>query len=177
MRDDAAAWLALAHRSALSSADAMRIALGDGPDPESFAQDVLEREAEDAAALEELGVRLIPIASDEYPPRLREDGPVLLQVAGRVALLHDDEVRTFTKVRGAQGQELIDVLDGGGRAVVVLSKGMLKARALLRGMAGFLEDGAVTLVTAEPPRAAWGPTRDLRRDQLAARLRGDSASA
>ena len=144
----------------------MRIALGDGPDPDAFAPDVIEREAADAGELDELGVRLIPIASPDYPERLRDGGPVLLQVAGSARLLDDEGVRVFTKVRGPQGQELVDTLEGGGRAIVVLSKGMLKARSLLRGMAQYLDDGAVTLVTAEPPRAAWGPTRDVRRDQL-----------
>lgn len=168
---DLRAWMALAYRSALGSAEAVRIALGPGPDPGSFPPDVLEREGEDLARLEELGVRLLTIADEEYPGRLRgEDAPLLLQVAGRVSLLEEEGVEFVAGHRGAAAQRLVETLDSGGRAVVLLSKGMLKSRSLLRALHEPIEDGSVALLSAEPPRASWGPVRDQRRARLHARL-------
>jgi predicted Rossmann fold nucleotide-binding protein DprA/Smf involved in DNA uptake len=165
-----AAWMALAWRSALPSAEQHRIALGPGPDAASFPGDVLAREETDLAALRDLGVRLLPVTDPDYPARMRDDGPVLLQVAGRAALLEEEGVTYVTGIRGAQGEKLMETLDTGGRAVIVLSKGMLKAKSLLRALHEQLRDGAVALVSGEPPRAAWGPVRDKRRDALHAQL-------
>ncbi|MDH3591893.1 MAG: hypothetical protein OER88_08450 [Planctomycetota bacterium] len=167
---EAAAWLALAYRSALPTSEMLRVALEGGPDPDAFPPDVLEREARDVAALDDLGVRLVPIGSPEYPLRLRAAGPVVLQVAGRVSLLSEPGVTVATKFRGEPGRMLVETLESGGNAVLVLSKGMLKATSLLRGMQHYLDNGAIAVVSAEPPRAAWGPVRDARRDVLAARL-------
>jgi predicted Rossmann fold nucleotide-binding protein DprA/Smf involved in DNA uptake len=163
--------MALAFRSALPTADALRIALGDGPDPDAFPPDVLAREAEDVRALDELGVRVLPIADPDYPERLRAgDGPLVLCVAGRVALLHAPDTPVFAGHRGAAGEALAGVVDSGGSAIVVLSKGLLRAKTLLRALHEPLENGCLALVSAEPPRAAWGPIRDRRRDALAALL-------
>ena len=171
MQTESAAWLALAYRSALPTAEALRIALGSGPDPSAFPPSVLEAEQRDHDALVELGVRVLPIADPEYPKRLRAaDGPLVLQVAGRVSLLEDEGVPVLRGYRGAAGQQLAELLDSGGRAIVVLSKGLLKAKSLLRALHEPLADGAIALVTAEPPRASWGPLRDRNRDALAARL-------
>ena len=166
--DDRAAWMALAYRSALSTPEMMRVALGDGPDPAAFPPDVLAREAADLAALDDLGVRVLTIAESAYPARLREGAaPIVLQVAGRVDLLHDGgaEVLAGHKPLGA-------ALEEGTPAVAVLSKGLLKAKSLLRALAEPIADGQVALVSAEPPRATWGPVRDRNRDALCALLRG-----
>ena len=130
-------------------------------------------EVRDANELEELGVRLLTVRDDEYPQRLRGDegSPIVLQVAGRVALLEEEGVRYVTGYRGAKGEELAEVIDSGGRAVLVLSKGLLKSGSLLRALQQPIEDGSIALVSAEPPRASWGPVRDGRRDALASRLR------
>ena len=165
MRDSTrsdSAWLALAYRSAQPSAELWRIALGPGPDADAFPPDVLEREADDARALRDLGVRLLTCADAEYPARLRDaTGPILLQVAGRAALLEEEGVTVL-----AGHKRLGEVLDAGDRAVVVLSKGMLKAKSLLAALQEPIADGMIALVTAEPPRAVWGPIRDRRRDAL-----------
>lgn len=162
-----AAWMALAYRTAMGPAEALAIALGGGPDAAAFPPELLEREAEDLEALRALGVRLLTIADPEYPARLREGpAPLLLQVAGRAALLGDEAVEVL-----AGHKRLPGVLDAGHRAVVVLSKGMLRARTLLRALAEPVEDGAVALVSAEPPRATWGPVRDRRRDALVQALK------
>jgi hypothetical protein len=52
----------------------------------------------------------------------------------------------------------------------VLSKGLLHAKTLLRQLHDELADGQVALVSAESPRAAWGPIRDRRRDELVRRV-------
>ena len=162
-----APWLALAYRSALPSAEQARIALGDGPRAEDFPPEVIEREEQDLRALEELGVRILTVADADYPERLRaQEGPVVLQVAGRVSLLSDEGVEILA------GHKLLgDLLDRGDRAVVVLSKGMLKAKSLLRALHEPIADGAIALLTAEPPRATWGPVRDIHRDRLVQALK------
>ncbi len=158
-----AAWMALAWRSGLGHAERMRIAVGPGPDPEALPADVLEREAGDLEQLHDLGVRVLTIQDPEYPERLRDDGPLVLQVAGRPALLEEEGVEVLAGHR--------DLQDLDQRTVIVLSKGMLKAKTLLRALHEPIRDGTITLVSAEPPRAAWSPLRDQRRDALAARLR------
>jgi len=164
--EDLVAWMALAWRSALGAAEQGRIALGPGPRAEDYERGVLDREAEDLRLLEDLGVRLLPITDPEYPQRLRErEGPVLLQVAGRVALLEEEGVAIV-----AGHKPLGPLLDSGDRAVAVLSKGLLSAKTLLRALHEPLADGQVALVSAEPPRATWGPVRDGRRDRLCAQL-------
>ncbi|MGH7163313.1 MAG: hypothetical protein ACREID_07500 [Planctomycetota bacterium] len=166
-----AAWLALAYRTTLPDAEALRIALGPGPDPGAFPRDVIEREAADLEALERLGARLVTIADAEYPRRLRGDeAPLLLQVAGRVSLLDAERVAFLAGARGEPARRLADVLDAGGRAVVVLSKGMLRAEGWLRALREPIDDGSLALVSAEPPRAGWGPLRDRRRDALLTKL-------
>ncbi|MFB3065849.1 MAG: hypothetical protein ACE10D_04970, partial [Planctomycetota bacterium] len=60
---------------------------------------------------------------------------------------------------GQAGAELHEALEAGSRAVVLLSKGMLRARNELRGLGQAIEDGSIALLSAEPPRAAWGPAR------------------
>ncbi len=117
--------------------------------------------------LRDLGVRVLTIEDEEYPERLKGDGaPLVLQVAGRTTLLHDEGVTVFARYRGEEGARLMDTLDGGGRAILVLSKGMLKAGSLLKGLAEPIADGSITLISAEPPRASWGPVRDKRRDVI-----------
>ena len=64
--DERAAWLALAYRSGLSDADKQAIALGVGPETDDFPSDIIEREEEDVAALDVLGVRLITLEDEEY---------------------------------------------------------------------------------------------------------------
>lgn len=162
-----AAWMALAWRSALPTAEQVRVALGEGPS--GFPPDVIEREETDLHALEELGVRVLTMADEEFPARLR-DGPVVLQVAGRASLLNEEGVEVYSGYRGKEGARLMEAIDAGSRAVVVLNKGMLKAESLLRALHEPLSDGCVALVSAEPPRASWGPVRDVRRDELARRL-------
>lgn len=165
--DPRAPWLALAYRSALPTAEALRIALGPGPDPAAFPPDVLARESRDLAALDALGVRLLTIADPDYPQRLREGpAPLVLQVAGRVDLLHRPRVDVL-----AGHKRLAPCLEDGTAAVAVLSKGMLRARTLLRALHEPIEEGRIALVTAEPPRASWGPVRDRHRDALCASLR------
>jgi len=162
--------MALAFRSGRSEADKMRIALDAGPTEEMFGADVLEGEQTDYGALTELGVELVTVADAEYPERLRgEDAPLVLQVAGSLALLNQDGVSVMP-YRTKATPELAERIESGERVVVVLSKGMLKARTLLRALAEPIADGQVALVSAEPPRASWGPVRDLRRDKLAQRL-------
>ena len=164
---DLAAWMALAYRTPMSSAELQRIALGEGPRAEDFPQEVYEREAEDLRSLEELDVRLLTLADAEYPERLRgEDAPLLLQVAGPVSLLEAEGVEFVAGYRGKGGRRLQEVLDRGDRAVVVLSKGMLNARSVLRALHEPIADGSVALLSAEPPRASWGPVRDRNRDAL-----------
>jgi hypothetical protein len=172
--DERAAWLALAFRTAHGSAEALRIALGPGPDPSAFPAEVLEAEARDLAELDDLGVRLLTIGDADYPGRLRGDtAPLVLFVAGRPALLDAEGVAYFGRFRGEEGARLAENLDAGGRAVLVLSKGLLRAGTLLRALAEPIENGALALASAEPPRASWGPMRDRRRDALLARLRGE----
>jgi predicted Rossmann fold nucleotide-binding protein DprA/Smf involved in DNA uptake len=165
---DGALWLALAYRSLLGEGERRAVAQGPGPDPSDFPEAVLARERGDAKELEDLGVRLLALPDEEYPARLRRaEGPLLLQVAGRPSLLAEEGVKVLAGVRGAAAGALQETLDSGGRAVVVLSKGMLQAKSLLRALAEPIADGALALVTAEPPRATWGPLRDRRRDALA----------
>ena len=168
--NDKAAWLALAFRSALPRPEQRRIALEEGPG--EFPDAVMAGEAEDLEELEDIGVDLVTIRDPEYPDRLREEGPVLLQVRGRSGLLNEQGVEVFGRYRGAEGERLAEALDSGSRVILVLSKGMLKASSLLRAFRQQLEDGAIAVVSAEPPRASWGPVRDRRRDELVARLRG-----
>jgi predicted Rossmann fold nucleotide-binding protein DprA/Smf involved in DNA uptake len=163
-----AAWMALAYRSALPTAERLRAADDGGIE---FPDDVIAREEADLAALSDLGVRVLTVRDDEYPARLRgDDGPLVLQVAGRAALLEDEGVEVVAGYRGREGQRLMELLDAGGRAVVVMNKGLLRAQSLLRALHEPLENGSVALVSAEPPRASWGPLRDRNRDALAARL-------
>ena len=163
MTDDAlAAWMALAYRSALASPEQLRRA-HEGPRVDDFPADVVAREARDLEALHDLGVRVLTVADDEFPDRLRADGPIVLQVAGRAALLEEEGVAILAGARRLEDLER--------RAVVVLSKGMLQAKTLLRALHEPIRDGTIALVSAEPPRAAWGPVRDRRRDDLCRRLR------
>jgi len=174
--EEQAAWLALAYRSGMSDSVKREIALGPGADASDYPPDVIEREAEDAQALADLGVRLIPITDPDYPERLlMSQGPVVLQVAGRADLIDEDGVE-FIAGSGAKGrQELAERIESGSRCVVVLSKGMLKAKSMLRALHEPLEYGQMALISAEPPRAAWGPIRDSHRDQLLAMLSQESA--
>jgi len=169
--DERAAWLALAYRSGLSDADKQAIALGAGPETDDFPSDIIEREEEDVAALDDLGVRLITLEDEEYPERLRgTTAPIVLQVAGSARLLEQEGV-AFIPGSGKRGREaLAEHLDAGDRTVVVLSKGMLSARSMLRALHEQLEGGNLTLVSAEHPRAAWGPIRDANRDRLLSAL-------
>jgi len=163
--------MALAYRSGRSEADKLRIALDTGPTEEMFGADVLQGEQADYEALTELGARLVTLADAEFPERLRgEDAPLVLQVAGSLALLNGDDVSVMA-FRTKAAPELSERIESGERVVVVLSKGMLKARSLLRALAESIADGQVALVSAEPPRSSWGPVRDLRRDKLAQRLK------
>jgi hypothetical protein len=159
--------MALAYRTPMASAELQRIALGEGPKAEDFPPEVYEREAEDLGALKVLEVRLLTLADPEYPERLRGDeAPILLQVAGRVSLLEEEGVELVAGYRGKGGRQLQEALDRGDRAVVVLSKGMLCAKSLLRALHEPIADGSVALLSAEPPRASWGPIRDRNRDAL-----------
>lgn len=160
---DLPAWMALAWHSGLSHSEQMRIAHGPGPDPEALPADALEREASDLEKLEDLGVRVLTLQDPDYPARLRADGPPVLQVAGHPELLGDDDVPCLAGHRGLK--------DLDQRTVIVLSKGMLKAKTLLRTLHEPLRDGTIALVSAEPPRATWNRLRDHRRDELARRLR------
>jgi len=164
--NDRAAWLALAFRTALPTAEKARIAFGPGPRREDFPKETIAREASDLAALEDLGVRVLHAADQEFPAALRRDeGPYVLQVAGSARLLSEPGVPWL-----AGPKRLGDALDRGERAVVVLSKGLLRARTLLRALHEPLADGQVALVSAEPPRASWGPVRDRRRDEICRRV-------
>jgi len=166
-----AAWLALAFHTPLAPGEAERIAREGGPDPANFPEELLAREAEDLAALEALGIKLLTPDDPEFPARILEGGAApALQIAGRVSLLDAEGLETFTSIRKQQGARLIDLLDSGGRALLVLSKGMLKARSLLRALAQPIADGSLAVVSGEPPRASWGPIRDARRDRLRALL-------
>lgn len=169
---DPALWLAFAYRSLRSEEERRDEAARAGPDPAEFPAPVIERERADAKELEDRGVRLLPISDEDYPGRLRATGePILLQVAGRAALLEEEGVLYLAGARGASAAALSEAIDGGRRCVVVLSKGMLRAESLLRALAEPIADGTVALVTAEPPRASWGPVRDRRRDALLRILR------
>ncbi len=160
--NEKAGWLTLAYRSGLSDFDKQdRAERGEIPD---HAED---RDVAAVLALEELGVRLISLNEDEFPERLRfEGGPVLAQVVGCVDLIDTDEVK-FLGGTGAKGRQAIaDALEAGDRIVIVLSKGMLKARSMLNALREPIEDGSVTLLSVEPPQSTWGPIRDANRDQL-----------
>lgn len=161
-----AAWIALAYRSGLSDVE-KRIRAESGDMPNLFEM----KDLSDLRELEELGIRLLTLEDDDFPERLRrEDGPLIVQIAGRADLIDQEGVR-FVPGSGAKGKQAIaEALDAGDRMVVVLSKGMLKARTLLRALAEPIEEGMVTLLSAEPPRAAWGPVRDANRDLLLAKL-------
>ncbi|MGQ0613649.1 MAG: hypothetical protein ACT4PV_07935 [Planctomycetaceae bacterium] len=168
-----AAWLALAFRSPLTLEQKRALAIGAGPRDEEFEPALLEREARDWRALEEQGISLLTIADEAYPERLRAGpAPLLLLLAGRASLLEERDARVVAGVRGAAGEALMETLDGGGRAVAVLSKGLLSARNLLRALHEPIAEGSLLLVSAEPPRAAWGPSRDARRAKIVAALSG-----
>lgn len=154
-------WMALAYRAPLPAPARLDVALGSGPDSVPFPPEVLQREQEDLLALQDLGVRVLTLSDEDYPDRLRrqEDPPLLLHVAGRHDLLHEEGVRFIAGVRGQAGAELHEALEAGSRAVVLLSKGMLRARNELRGLRQAIEDGSIAVLSAEPPRAAWGPAR------------------
>lgn len=162
-----AAWISLAFRSGLSDAEKRaRAEAGDFPN-------VVElKDLSDLRELEQLGVRLLTFEDDDFPERLqREDGPLLVQVAGRAELIDQEHVK-FVPGSGAKGKEAIAAgLEAGDRMVIVLSKGMLKARAMLKALHEPIEEGSVALLSAEPPRAAWGPLRDANRDRLLQSLR------
>ena len=160
---DTAAWMVLAWRSGLGHAERMRIAHGPGPDPEALPDDALEREAKDLEQLQDLGVRVLTIQDAEYPESLRDDGPLVLQVAGRPELLDNHDVECLA------GHRNLKDLDQ--QTVIVLSKGMLRAKTLLRALHDPIRNGTIALVSAEPPRATWNRLRDERRDELAQRLR------
>jgi hypothetical protein len=163
-----AAWLALAFRTALPTAEVARIVNGDGPKPQDFPPNVIEHEAEDLKALAALGVRVITVKDPEFPGKLKaEDGPYVLRVAGREGLIGEGGVKWL-----AGHRPLGEALERGDRAVVVVSKGLLNAKTMLRQLHDALEDGQVALVSAEPPRAAWNRLRDQRRDDLVRRVMG-----
>lgn len=163
--EELAAWLALAFRTALPTADAARIAFGEGPKPSDYPEKVIANEVEDLRALQELGVRVITVKDAEFPAKLKSDeGPYVLQVAGREGLIGEGGVKWLPGHRAVG-----DALERGERAVVVLSKGLLNAKTLLRQLHDALADGQVALVSAEPPRGTWGPVRDQRRDELVRR--------
>jgi predicted Rossmann fold nucleotide-binding protein DprA/Smf involved in DNA uptake len=163
-----AAWLALAFRTALPSAEVARIANGDGPKPGDFPPNVIEHEIEDLKALAQLGVHLITVKDPEFPRKIMgDDGPYVLQVAGRAGLLGEGGVKWL-----AGHRTLGEALDRGDRVVAVLSKGLLNAKTMLRQLHDALEDGQVALVSAEPPRATWNRLRDQRRDELVRRVAG-----
>ena len=161
MADRTAVWMAAAFRSA---------AHVDTPEASAFPPDIVEREAEDLRELEEMGAVVLTREDPDYPERLRDGGPLVLSVAGKRSLLNEEGVEVFAKYRGEEGERLMDALDAGTRVLLVLSKGLLKARSLLRALHEPLENGCVALVSAEPPRASWGPVRDVRRDALCAKL-------
>jgi hypothetical protein len=166
--EDLAAWLALAFRTALPTAEAARIAFGDGPKPGDYPKAVIANEVEDLRALEALGVRVITVKDPEFPEKLKsDDGPYVLQVAGRKGLIGEGGVKWLGGHRA-----LGDAMERGDRAVVVVSKGLLNAKTLLRQLHDAIEDGQVALVSAEQPRAAWGPLRDQRRDEIVGRMTG-----
>jgi len=89
--------------------------------------------------------------------------------AAMAALLAGFGLR-FLPGSGAKGKAAIgEALEACDRFVVVLSKGMLKARTLLRALEEPLDHGTAAVLSIEPPRSSWGPTRDANRDVL---LRG-----
>ena len=96
---DHAAWLALAYRSMLPAAEQRRIALTDGPG--DFPAAVMAREAEDVQELQGLGVELVTVRDPDFPERLRQDGPIVLQVAGRAGLLGEQGVEPVGGVEDA----------------------------------------------------------------------------
>ncbi|MHC4972770.1 MAG: hypothetical protein ACYTG3_10595 [Planctomycetota bacterium] len=165
---ETAAWMALAWRNTLSRDERRQIALGPGPDPEAVPDDVLKREAEDLHQLEDLGVRVLTLLDPEYPTKLKEDGPLVLQVAGNPDLLDEEGVECLS------GHKDLEDLDQ--RTVIVLSKGLLNAKTLLRALHDPIQNGTITLVTAEPPRATWNRLRAQRRDRLAQRLRAPEST-
>ena len=157
-----ARWISLAFRSGLSDDEKRaRAEAGDFPNL------VEMRDLSDLRELEELGVRLLTLEDDEFPDRLRQEGgPLIVQIAGSTHLVDADGVR-FLPGSGAKGRAAIaEAIESGDRFVVVLSKGMLKARTLLKALREPIEDGTAALLSAEPPRAAWGPVRDANRDRL-----------
>ena len=165
---DLAAWLALAFRTALPSAEVARIANGDGPKPSDFPPNVIEHEAADLKALAQLGVRVITAKDPQFPAKLGgDDGPYVLQVAGRAGLLGEGGVKWLAGHRA-----LGEALERGDRVVVLVSKGLLNAKTMLKQLHDALEEGQVALVSAEPPRAAWNRLRDQRRDELVRRVTG-----
>ncbi len=166
--------MALAYRAPLPAAARREVALGAGPASVPFSPEVLQREQEDLLALQDLGVRILTLPDQDYPDRLRrhEDPPLLLHVAGRHSLLVEEGVRFIAGVRGQAGAALHEALETGSRAVVLLSKGMLRARNELRGLGQAIEDGSIAVLSAEPPRAAWGPARTKRCRALCRALTG-----
>ncbi|MEM8882968.1 MAG: hypothetical protein AAGD14_02775 [Planctomycetota bacterium] len=164
--DTRPAWLTFAYRSGLS--DHEKWARGHTSllpaEPEA-------RDVEAVAALDELGVHLLHRENPDFPTRLAyEDGPIVVQVAGNPELIDDEDVR-FVPGSGKLGRQAIEEgLEAGDRMVLVPSKGMLKARTMLKALAERIEEGQVALLSAEPPLAAWGPVRDSHRDQLIHRL-------
>ncbi|MHC4819897.1 MAG: hypothetical protein ACYTF8_17775, partial [Planctomycetota bacterium] len=90
---ETAAWMALAWRNTLSQAERTEIALGPGPDPEALPADVLKREAQDLEQLQDLGVKVLTLKDPEYPTKLKDDGPLVLQVAGSPQLLEEEGVQ------------------------------------------------------------------------------------
>jgi len=157
-----ARWISLAYRSGLSDDEKRaRAEAGDFPNL------VEMKDLADLRELEEMGVRLLTLEDDDFPERLRQEGgPLIVQIAGRAQLVDEEDVR-FLPGSGAKGREAIaEALEAGDRFVVVLSKGMLKARTMLRALHEPIAEGSVALLSAEPPRAAWGPVRDANRDSL-----------
>ncbi|MFQ5845253.1 MAG: hypothetical protein ACE5JG_09730, partial [Planctomycetota bacterium] len=145
-------WMALAYRLPVTAQERREIALGPGPDTLDFPPDILARERQDLEALEELGVALVTLRDERYPARLRDldDPPLLLHVAGRPELLSEDGAGLCAGVRDPA---LHEALDAGSRTVLLLSKGMLKARNLVRGLSEPIADGSLAVLSAEPPRA------------------------
>ena len=166
-----AAWMTLAYRSGLPTAEQWRIAQEGGPDPRSYPVAVVEREHGDLLAVAELDGRPILLTDPDYPRSLvaGEDAPLMLWIAGRADLLEEDGVvHAAYRTRTAPG--IGERIEAGDRVVAVLSKGLLKARTLLRALHDPIADGQIALLSAEPPRASWSRLRDERRDRLVARL-------
>jgi hypothetical protein len=166
------AWMALAWRSGAPAEERWRVASGAGPREEDFPEAAIARCRAELVELAARGVRIVRAADAEFPDEWRlPRGPLALQVAGRPALLREPEAAWFSGVRGAEGARLADRLDRGGLACVLLAKGLLRAQAELSAFAEPLSDGSLALVSAEPPRAAWGPVREARRKALLAARR------